>query len=66
MTYNTLMDKTQLTSAIYQALEALNGHGQIHDYYCPLLWTEEGDVNYAWWNVDVLRWMEWDLQYNCA
>ena len=60
------MEKTQLTSAIYQALEALNGHDQIHDYYCSLLWTEEGDVNYAWWNTDVLRWMEWDLQYNCA
>lgn len=56
----------ELTSAIYQALEALNGHGQIHDFWCHELWLEDGEVNFAAWTPLNLRLLQTDVAHYCA
>lgn len=60
------MEKTQLTDAIYRALEALNGHGQIHDFWCNQFWSEEGDVNYEAWTPLNLHFLQIDVAHYCA
>lgn len=60
------MEKTQLTHAIYQALEALNGHGQVHDFWCTELWLEDGEVNYEAWTLANLYLLQGDVARYCA
>ena len=58
------MNKSELTAAIYQALESLIDTNQmLHDYWVSELFTVEGDVIHEAWNFDNLRLIENDVMY---
>lgn len=58
------MNKSELTAAIYQALESLIDTNQmLHDYWVSELFTVEGDVIHEAWNFDNLLLIENDVMY---
>ena len=58
------MNKSELTAAIYQALESLiDTNEMIHDYWVSELFTVEGDVIHEAWNFDNLLLIENDVMY---